>query len=94
MEDVRTWLDIADGSAWWPEVLRYPIPPGIPEQHVIAAAMRAGGTVWVEELRAAIDLVLDRVAWDDIRTVRGRSFARAPPSRSNCAAAFMTSSRR
>jgi hypothetical protein len=70
MEDVRTWLDIADGSAWWPEALRYPIPPGILEQQVIAAAMRAGGTVWVDELRAAIDLVLDRVAWDDVRSTR------------------------
>ena len=32
--------------------------------------MRAGGTVWVDELRAAIDLVLDRVAWDDVRRTR------------------------
>ena len=70
VEVMRTWLDIADGSAWWPEALRYPIPPGIPEQHVIAAAMRAGGTVWVDELRAAIDLVLNRVAWDDVRSTR------------------------
>ena len=70
MEDVGTWLDIADGSAWWPDALRYPIPPGTPEQQVIAAAMRAGGTVWVDKLRAAIDLVLDRVAWDDVRGTR------------------------
>jgi hypothetical protein len=70
VEVMRTWLAIADGAAWWPGALRYPIPTGIPEQHVIAAAMRAGGTVWVDELRAAIDLVLDRVAWDDVRSTR------------------------
>ena len=70
MEDVRTWLEIADGSPWWPDVLRYPIPPGVTEQQVIAGAMRAGGAAWSDELRAAIELVLDRVAWDDIRSVR------------------------
>jgi glycosyltransferase involved in cell wall biosynthesis len=75
-EDVRTWLDIADGSAWWPDVLRYTVPSGIAEQHVIAAAMRADRAVWVDELRAAIDLVLDRVAWDDIRAVRPQLRAR------------------
>jgi Glycosyl transferase family 2 len=76
MEQVRIWLEIADASAWWPDVLRYTIPPGIVEQHVIAAAMRAGGAVWVDLLRAAIDLVIDRVAWDDIRAVRPQLRAR------------------
>jgi glycosyltransferase involved in cell wall biosynthesis len=69
---VRTWLEIADGAPWWPANLRYDITPGTPEQLTIAAAMRAGGSGWIEELRASIDTVLDRAAWDDIRHVRPR----------------------
>jgi hypothetical protein len=69
---VRTWLEIADGAPWWPANLRYDITPGTPEQLTLAAAMRAGGSAWIEELRASIDTVLDRVAWDDIRHVRPR----------------------
>jgi hypothetical protein len=75
-EEVRTWLEIADRCAWWPGVLRYRIPAGTTEQHVIAAAMHAGAADWVDELRAAIDVVLDRVAWDDVRTVRPQLRAR------------------
>ena len=70
VEEVRTWLEIADRSPWWPDVLRYPVPAGVPEQRVIATAMRAGGTAWLAALRAAVDVVLGRVAWDDLRTVR------------------------
>ena len=76
-DEVRVWLEIADGSAWWPGVLRYRIPAGLPEQHVLAAAMRTGGAVWLDAVRSAVDLVLDRVAWDDIRTVRPQLDARA-----------------
>ncbi len=68
--DVRAWLDIADGCAWWPDVLRYAVPPGVPEQRVIARAMQAGGSAWVADVRAAVGVVLSRVAWDDLRTVR------------------------
>jgi hypothetical protein len=77
VEYVRTWLEIADSSAWWPAALRYRIPPGEPEQQAIATAMRAGGTAWVDALRAAIDVVLDRVAWDDIRFTRPELRTRA-----------------
>ncbi len=70
VEEVRTWLDIADHSTWWPDVLRYSVPAGVSEHRVIATAMRAGGTAWLAELRAAVDVVLGRVAWDDLRTVR------------------------
>jgi hypothetical protein len=76
MESVRTWLDIADGGAWWPAALRYRIPSGVPEQQVMAAAMRAGGTAWLDELRAAVEVALDRVAWDDICSVRPQLLAR------------------
>jgi hypothetical protein len=70
VDEVRTWLDIAGCSEWWPDALRYAIPAGVPEQHVIAAAMRAGGAAWLAELRAAVDLVLSRLAWDYLRTAR------------------------
>ena len=68
-EEVRTWLEIADGCSWWPDVLRYQVPPGTPEQQVIAEVMRARGGEWVAEVRRAVDLVLDRVAWDCIRRI-------------------------
>jgi septal ring factor EnvC (AmiA/AmiB activator) len=32
--------------------------------------MRAGGAVWTAALRAAVDAVINRVAWDDVRTLR------------------------
>lgn len=70
VEEVRTWLDIADASPWWPAILRHSVTPGVPEQQVVAAAMRAGGARWVDELRGAIGTVLDRAAWDAIRILR------------------------
>lgn len=72
VEEVRTWLDVADSSDWWPSVLRWQIPPGMPEQKVIAEAMRSGGATWLHDVRAAVDAVIDRLAWDDIRVVRPR----------------------
>jgi len=72
VEEVRTWLDIADRAPWWPDVLRSTVPPGLAEQQVIAAAMRAGGAAWLAGLRDAVDLVINRVAWDDLRIVRPR----------------------
>jgi hypothetical protein len=70
VEEVRTWLEVSDSHSWWPPALRWPIPPGMTEQRVIAEAMRAGGTTWIHDVRAAVDVVLDRLAWDDIRAVR------------------------
>jgi hypothetical protein len=70
VEEVRTWLEVADSSAWWPPALRYSIPPGTTEQQVIADAMRAGGSTWREDVRAASALVIDRLSWDDIRIIR------------------------
>jgi hypothetical protein len=76
VEEVRVWLDVADSCSWWPSILRWQIPPGMPEQKVIAGAMRSGGTVWLQDLRAAVDAVIDRLAWDDIRVVRPRLHGR------------------
>ena len=71
-KEVRTWLEIADASAWWPAALSYAIPDGMPEQAVIAAHLRSGGDVWVRAVRSAIGCVIDRVMWDDIRLARPR----------------------
>ncbi len=68
--EVRTWLAIADSVGWWPAVLKWPIPAGTAEQKVIGEAMRLGGMTWAQDVRSAVETVLDRVAWDDIRAVR------------------------
>jgi hypothetical protein len=75
VEEVRIWLEVADSVDWWPPVLRWRIPPGIPEQKIISEAMQAGGVKWVDEVRAAVETVIDRLAWDDIRVVRPRAAA-------------------
>jgi hypothetical protein len=72
VQDVRMGLQIADTAGWWPRTLRYAVPPNVPEQHVVAAAMASGGAEWVSALRAAVRTVLDRLAWDDLRAVRPR----------------------
>ena len=76
VEEVRTWLEVADSGGWWPSVLRWQIPPGMPEQKAIALAMRLGGATWLHDVRAAVDAVIDRLAWDDIRVVRPRLHSR------------------
>jgi glycosyltransferase involved in cell wall biosynthesis len=70
--EVRTWLEVADDKAWWPAALRYEVPGGCPEQRVLARAMREGGASWLRDVRAAVDLVIERLAWDDVREVRPR----------------------
>ncbi|MEJ0016038.1 MAG: glycosyltransferase family A protein [Acetobacteraceae bacterium] len=59
---LRVLTDLAAQSPWWPDVLRHP-PAGEPEQAAVWRAMRAGGLPWVRQLRAAIDTVVDRIAW-------------------------------
>jgi hypothetical protein len=63
---VKRWLDVADVSRWWPPALRYEIPASVPEQQVIAGAMSARAGSWAEEVRSAVALVIDRVAWETI----------------------------
>jgi Glycosyl transferase family 2 len=65
--EVRTLLEVADESDWWPPALAYQIPDGVAEQRVMAEAMAAGGASWCRELRAAIRVVVDRLAWDGVR---------------------------
>jgi glycosyltransferase involved in cell wall biosynthesis len=74
--EVLTWLRVADSSSWWPGALRYEISAGAVEQQVIADAMRSGGLDWAHAVRDAVELVIDRLAWDDIRVVRPALLAR------------------
>jgi glycosyltransferase involved in cell wall biosynthesis len=71
--EIGTALDVADASGWWPAALRFDVPPGVPEQRVVAARLDRDGMRWVEELRAGVRAVLDRLAWDDLRDVRPQS---------------------
>ena len=70
--EVLTALQLADACVWWPSVLRFDVPPRIPEQQVIAEAMTAGGAVWTQSIREAVRTTMDRLAWDDMREIRPR----------------------
>jgi glycosyltransferase involved in cell wall biosynthesis len=71
--EIGTALDVADASGWWPAALRFEIPSGVPEQRVVAERLDRDGMAWVEQLRAGVRVVLDRLAWDDLRVVRPQS---------------------
>ncbi|WP_424814555.1 glycosyltransferase family 2 protein [Roseococcus sp. YIM B11640] len=74
--EVEMLLRVADGVEWWPAILRHP-PVQELEQATLWRAMRAGGEGWVEEFRAAVEDVLDRIAWMAIReTMPGRDAAK------------------
>src|SRR5262249_17258383 len=62
---------IADQSPWWPSALRYTIPPGRPEQAVVYEAMKAGGADWCTRVRDALFVVVNRLAWDHVKTSPG-----------------------
>ena len=53
---------------WWPAILRHP-PAAEPEQATIWRALSAGGANWPTALRAAVDAVIDRIAWMTVHAV-------------------------
>lgn len=63
MEEMRRLLEIADGAAWWPRILRAS-PSGLPEQARIWLSLSTGGETYRDSLRDAVDVVADRIAWD------------------------------
>src|SRR6185312_4767441 len=65
IEEMRTLLDIADKAGWWPPILRY-TPAAEPEQAALWRAMQAGGGAWIAAMRAAVDTVIERVAWNAV----------------------------
>ncbi|MEI8366557.1 MAG: glycosyltransferase family 2 protein [Parachlamydiaceae bacterium] len=72
MKEMDTLLSIADHAEWWPRILRY-LPKVekhsliVPEQVLLWNALRSGKGSWVAALRAAIDAVIDRIAWMAVR---------------------------
>jgi hypothetical protein len=60
--EVARLVGMADEADWWPAILRHP-PILEPEQATLWRAMRAGGESWVADVRAAVEGVLDRIAW-------------------------------
>jgi glycosyltransferase involved in cell wall biosynthesis len=72
LESMRAWaptgnsMRIAETSAWWPRCLAITIADGELEQAVFHRAMTTGGAGWLEELRWAVDRVIDRIALDRV----------------------------
>jgi hypothetical protein len=67
VDEVHTWLSVADGATWWPAALRYPIPGLAQEQRVLFEALESGGSEFVTAIRQAAVAVMDRLGWDSIR---------------------------
>lgn len=65
MEQVRTLLEIADRSAWWPPALRIP-PADAPEQAAAWHALQHGDD-WTGAVRRGAADVIDRLAWNLIQ---------------------------
>lgn len=66
--EVERLVRIADGADWWPAILRHPSVAEL-EQATLWRALRSGGASWVAELRMAVELVLERIAWSAVREV-------------------------
>ncbi len=64
--EVATWLAVIEQRGWWPPALRRSVPAPRQEQRVWFEALQDGGAAFVAELRAAIDTVMHRQAWDGI----------------------------
>lgn len=71
VSEVQILLGIADNASWWPAILRH-TPTAEPEQATIWRAIKAGRTPWVLALRAATDMVIDRIAWMAVRDLQPR----------------------
>jgi glycosyltransferase involved in cell wall biosynthesis len=65
--EVHTWLGVVEAANWWPRPLRYSIPGPLQEQRILFEALQAGGDEFVADIRRAVGVVMDRVAWDNIR---------------------------
>ncbi len=63
-------------EGWWPEALRVPPAAGETEQHAVMRHLTRGGLEWCRLLRAGIDTVTDRLAWERIHDLRDRASAR------------------
>ena len=80
-------LTIADAAPWWPEILRTSVPTGQLEQAAIWPLVRDGGEAWCDDLRAACDTVLARLAWGGFHMI---GTGNAPPMRHAATIAHQT----
>ena len=69
-------LHAAMTEPWWPPTLRRRIPPGETEQAVFWRWLSTGAGASTE-LRRAVDVVIDRLAWDRTADLRNRASARS-----------------
>jgi glycosyltransferase involved in cell wall biosynthesis len=60
------------GEAWWPKVLLVAPSAGETEQHAMARQLRRDGADWCRALRAGLDTVTDRLAWEQVGHLTGR----------------------
>jgi hypothetical protein len=50
-------------SAWWPQACMVPIPTGAVEQRIFFEALSLAPFPWIDQLRAAVTEIADRLAW-------------------------------
>lgn len=72
---VKTLLEIADGVSWWPAIFCNPPGSAETEQAALWRAMQSGGDKWIGSLRAAVDTVVNRVAWTTVLEILPRLIA-------------------
>jgi glycosyltransferase involved in cell wall biosynthesis len=73
-------LRTAMTESWWPPALWRRIPAGETEQAVFWRWLSTGADA-TTELRRAVDLVIDRLAWDRTADLRNRASARSLSAR-------------
>lgn len=69
-------LQLARSQSWWPAALRHSIAPGQTEQAALYEWMTKRGAAGIDELRAGVDLVIDRLAWERTGELRARFTAK------------------
>jgi hypothetical protein len=58
----RRMRDMAKAD-WWPKICTVPIPTGVAEQRILFEILSAAPVDWVDQMRAAVADINDRLAW-------------------------------
>lgn len=74
-------LGLSRTEAWWPDALRFTIPSGVTEQAVFSTWLAETDASRIAQFRAAVDVVIDRLAWDRTCDLRRIASARSLPAR-------------
>ena len=64
---VASLLRIAQEYNWWPEALRCPVAPGLPEQASAFDVISSGGVSYRDSVRHAVRELYERVSWLEVR---------------------------